>query len=513
MKICSFEWAPDDSEKHDINHALQIGQAERAKKLIENADEVRFDHDPPNRKSQAGGQIDPELEAQIIAKNIQRIQELNEYHAAVMVGGKFLIINEFIDPLTDKPDFSLSSIFDFKNRYANQKLQNPQNPASLIPLAKEWIESPLRREYDGIIFDPNNENPRYYNLWKGLAIEPHKGDWSLFEAHIYEIIASRNPKIFMWVLAWLARTVQDPGGQRPGTAIVLRGNQGTGKGIFVNTFGKIFGKHFLQIAQASQITGRFNHHLKDAIVVYPDEGFWAGDKQAEGVIKNIITEPFITIEQKGKDIIKVKNHVNLIISSNNSWVIPAGLEERRFFVLDVSDERQQDHAYFRAIIDQMENGGLEAFLYDLLEMDISKYNLREFEQTAGLLEQKLFSMDTVQKYWFERLKDGNLLSYPSEQINQYGDTGPVGWEREISNSDQHKDYQEFARALNDRYPHHLVAFGMALKKICPSFRNIRRRVHGGGRAYFRQYPPLAECRQDFERLIKMKIDWEEGEDA
>ena len=116
--------------------------------------------------------------------------------------------------------------------------------------------------------------------------------------------------------------------------------------MFVNFFGKLLGKHSVQIAQAGQITGKFNNHLKD--------------------------------------IIRVKNHLNLIVASNSEWVVPAGLEERRFFVLDASDKRMQDHSYFSDIVIQMENDGLEAMFHDLLNLDISGINLREFEQTAAL---------------------------------------------------------------------------------------------------------------------------------
>lgn len=443
------------------------------------------------------------------------VRNLNKKHAVIMLGGKCLVLNEIIEPIFNRPDFTLSSTGDFRNYYSNKKIPSPDNPDKEISIANLWLESKDRREYPGgIIFNPGApSSDDHYNLWKGLAVEPRAGTWSLYESHIFEVIAGGKQSIFEWVVAWLARIVQDPGGKRPGTAIVLRGKQGTGKGIFVNIFGRILGKHFIQIAQSSQVTGRFNHHLKDVILAFIDEGFWAGDKQAEGAMKNMITEPFITVEQKGKDIIRVKNNVNLILASNNEWVIPAGLEERRFFVVDIPDTRQQDHKYFKAIMDQMDNGGVEAMLHDLMELDISGVDLRKFEQTQGLFEQKLHSMTTIQKYWYERLIDGNLLPDNSREFGQYGDyTNYSGWSGEVYTDDQYKDYLAFAERLHDRYPDCEQQFGLALQKMCKEAKKVRRRKNGY-RFHIRLFPPLEECRAEFSQLVKMNLEWEEKEDT
>jgi len=445
-----------------------------------------------------------------IKESIEVLKELNNSHATIMVSGKFLIINEIIDPVLNISDFTLSSVFDFKNRYANKKIADPNNPGKKINLARAWLESGFRREYEGIIFDPNSNDPRFYNLYRGLAVKPAPGNWSLFYDHIFENIAGGNQKICDWIIAWFARILQDPGGKRPGTAIVFRGGQGTGKGLVVNFFGKIFGAHYSQIAHGNQISGRFNSHMKGMILVFADEAVWGGDKTAEGVIKNLITEPTLSIEQKGRDVIQIQNHVNLVMASNSSWVCPAGLDERRFFVIDVSSTHQQDHGYFKAIVDQMENGGIEAMFHDLLEKDISGVNLRTFEQTAGLFEQKLYSMDTVQKYWFERLSDGCLRPIDPIEPASYGEHAHGGWTGKINTTDQHADYLKFAGSINDRFPLCETQFALAINKLCKDAKKTRKRM-GEKRVYVRVFPSLAECRAEFDALIKMDVEWEKKE--
>ena len=115
----------------------------------------------------------------------------------------------------------------------------------------------------------------------------------------------------------MADAVQNPS-QRPGTAIVLRGKQGVGKGIFCSEFGKLFGQHFVHVQHARHLTGHFNAHLKDALIVFADEAFWAGDKSAEGALKAMVTEDLLPIEFKGKDATYVRNHIRLLVASNNA---------------------------------------------------------------------------------------------------------------------------------------------------------------------------------------------------
>ena len=84
--------------------------------------------------------------------------------------------------------------------------------------------------------------------------------------------------------------------------------------------------------------------------------------------------------------------LQILLASNEKWVVPAGQDERRYFILDVSRSRVSDKAYFNKLWGQLENGGYEAMLYDLLARDISKFEHRYAPVTSGLMEQKKLSM-------------------------------------------------------------------------------------------------------------------------
>lgn len=455
---------------------------------------------------------DPEAMAEKIRKGElwkkteRKLAALNREYAAILVGGKFRILREFVEPIFNRPSIELSSKDDFAAFHANRLIENPEKGGKgqnkEISTASLWMRWEKRRDYNGLVFNPPTapgvsvEQPGYYNLWTGFGIEPKKGDWSLLREHIWTNIASENEEHFRWLLAWMARLVQSPGGDRPGTAVVLRGKRGTGKGTLVSQFQSIFGAHFLHLMNQTHLTGKFNGHLKNAVVVFCDEGFWAGDKTAEGVLKGMITEDTLPCEDKNEKMIQVKNRINLFIASNNDWVIPAGLEERRFFVLEVSDRHIQDKPYFRAIKEQMNNGGREAFLYDLLDMDISEIDLRTAPKTKALMEQIEASMGPVEKWWYQHLRDG---------VNR---PGAEDWDNFVETQTLYDDFKEYTRSVRpnafimDQSP-----FARRLRDLTPGMEPYRPRGDGRQRGY--NFPPLEDCRKAFERAVGMDVDWEE----
>ena len=426
------------------------------------------------------------------------IRELNQKHSVIMINGNCRIMNEVLDPVFNQLDVSFSSTKDFSTLYANRKISiDPDRPS--VGIAKLWLESPQRREYKGIIFSPGKNVEGYYNLYRGFAIEPKPGDWSLFRNHILEVIASGDEECFNYIMAWMAQLVQQPGGERPGTAIVLRGKQGTGKSIFATQFGRIFGRHFLHITNQRQLTGRFNFHFKDSLLVFSDEGIWAGDKGAEGVLKGMITEDRNLVEAKGKDLLSVKNHIRLIVASNNSWVVPAGLEERRFFVLDVSDKHMQDHEYFGKLISQMENVGGEAMLHDLLHYDLSGVDLRRFPRTEALMDQVVNSMSPVEKFWYDRLRQGTLSKEDDE------------WKGHVPTEELYSEYSEYAKQIGSRFILSDSQFGKEVKRLCPEVDKRKPKADhpscGNGRKNHYVFPGLKQCREAFEKLVNIEVQW------
>lgn len=329
-KTKTVKWPKDTPAKHDINDLLKDGKHKDIISMINNAEFVKIDE---SGTEEAGEDL---------------INEFNKKHAVIILGNKVRILYEIVD-ISGYIDPQFLSLYDFKLLYYNKKIPNPnyngkKGQSKTISIADAWLASAKRREYQGIVFDPNNNDDRFYNLYRGLTYKPVNGDWSLYKEHLFHNICNDNLLHYEWLMAWMARIVQDPGGEKPGTAIVLQGLRGVGKGVFVEIFGEIFGHHYQLVTKQAQATGRFNSHLKNCLLLYLDEAFFAGDKTIAGVLKSLITSKHHLIELKGKDAIKMANHINCIIASNNDWVVSVGRYERRFLVLNVADTQMQNQA-------------------------------------------------------------------------------------------------------------------------------------------------------------------------
>ena len=308
------------------------------------------------------------------------VKELNKTYATAVAGARPVIIVEAPgEPVELWPVETLHHML--RGRFV-------MHGDKKVALAKHWLENPLRRQYRGIEFAPEGARQGYYNLWRGLVVKPKRGDCSKFLAHIHDNVCCGDADLFDWVVGWFAHMVQRPA-ERIGTALILKGEQGTGKTIVGNIVGSLFGPHYQVVDASRYLTGNFNGHLAACMLLQAEEAFFAGDKAAEGRLKNMVTSETHLIERKGAEPIELRNYVRLFVTSNSDWVVPAGAHERRFAVLEVSSARMQDNDYFGAIVTEMKNGGREALLDHLLNFDLTKVNLRRIPQTAALLEQKL----------------------------------------------------------------------------------------------------------------------------
>jgi hypothetical protein len=429
-------------------------------------------------------------------KALEAFSNFNRNWFVAPVGSKCCVVHETIDPTTGRPTINFYSVNDFHNLHANIEAYRGEKPCRA---SKLWFEQPNRRQYSRVIvFEPSGNVPEgSYNLWRGLAVQPQAGDWSRFREFIFEVIAGGVDSIFKYLIAWMARIVQEPGGQRPGVAVVLRGGRGVGKSTFAEVFGRIFGNHYLQISSSRHLTDKFNSHLKDVVLLHADEALWTGEqRQSEGRLKALITEPTISIEPKGRDVITVRNNLNIIFSSNSDRVVPAGEGERRFLVLDVPTKRQQDHAYFETIRREMKDGGgLRAMLFDLQKLDISGINLRNVPRTEALFDQVMRTMDSLKKFWLERLLDGALLRNAED------------WPREIESNLFYSEYSEFCAQQRDLYPLSRELFFAGLSRACPGIIKTRK-MTSGVRVYMRVLPPLGECREQFQKFMRADINWQ-----
>ena len=436
---------------------------------------------------------------------------MNGRHAIIgNIGGKCRVIEEIQDDVMNRSRLTISSFEDLRNRYSHMKVDmgtDANGKPIQVPLGKYWLAHPKRRQFDYMRFMPLGNKDGVYNLWQGFSVEPKPGDCSLFLYHLEHVVCSGNKEYYQYLIKWMARAVQKPASQGE-VAIVLRGSKGTGKGYVARTFGSLFGRHHMHVANAKHLVGQFNAHLRDCVSLFADEAFFAGDKQHESVLKMLVTEDSIPIEAKGVDVEAYPNYVHLIMAANDPHVVRASGDERRYFVVNMSDEYKQNADYFGKMKKQLDEGGLEALLFHLQDIDLSDFQVRNVPQTDALAEQKLLSLSTEEEWWYRKLQDGHLLDDQSE------------WTSQVECDYLITDFTKYAEKWKHNRRGNETSLGRFITRVCPHVERKQKRVpveerdpHTNRvmilkkRVYFYEFGSLKKCRETWEQLHG-KIKWE-----
>jgi hypothetical protein len=351
----------------------------------------------------------------------EALAAMNEQHAVIeSIGGKTVIASW--EPLpTDlkRPRIVFQGKDSFVLRYSNRTvtLEAPDGMGGFktlrMPLANWWLSHRDRLQYRGVTFRPGA--PRVVeeclNLWQGWGVEPRAGDWGLIRQHIEKVIAGGNAEFADYVVRWIAWAIQNPAAQAE-VALVLIGPKGVGKGTLVRLLQRIFGAHAFQVTSREEVIGKFNGHLQDCVLFVADEAYWGGDKRCVGRLQGMITEPTLPIERKGFDLILVPNYLHVVMLAEPGWVIPAGRYERRYAALSVSEARRKDFEYFKALHRQIADGGAEAMMWDLQQMELGDWHPREIPENlligSALQQQQVHTFPPLEQWYLSLLQDGRI---------------------------------------------------------------------------------------------------------
>jgi hypothetical protein len=312
--------------------------AERAKKVTEGLDAKRkVDEELKGlglgeTKAEETAEDDlpkTELNARIATRK-SLIAKINLTHALIEnIGGRTLIASWEPSPHNPKHECVVfQTPACFRLRYSNEWVLSLKLKGKPKKLGDFWIDNKYRRQYRGVVFKPSG--PKVINgcinLWRGWGVEPKQGDWSLLRQHIEVVIADGDPKSAEYIIRWIAWAIQHPDRQAE-VALVLIGPKGAGKGTLIRCLQLIFGAHAFQVSSQEHIVGRFNAHQRDCVLFIADESFWAGDRRCIGALQRMITEPTLSIEQKGIDLVEVPNMLHMVMLAELGWVVPAGERE------------------------------------------------------------------------------------------------------------------------------------------------------------------------------------------
>ncbi|MFI3221565.1 MAG: DUF5906 domain-containing protein [Methylococcaceae bacterium] len=328
--------------------------------------------------------------------------------------------------------------------YGNTSIQTGEKIVNgyIVPVYKNHFEA-WRTHFDslsftgGVVFKPNSKVPdNCFNMWQGYSVKELENTVLLkrLKYHIENVVCDGDAELYSYLYKWIAYTFKHP--ERPaGAAVVLRGEEGAGKGILASFLQSIWGKHGYKVGSSKHLTGAFNAHLADVCYLFADEAFFSGDRQQADVLKGLVTESTMTIERKGVDSITQPNYLKIFMSTNSEYAVPAGRDSRRYFVTDVSSRHLKDESYFDPLVKDCNTDAVKAaFLYEMLNMDLTGFKTSQIPESRGLRSQRYHAMDSAQHWLVDVLLNGSLkngnLSY--------------GWEDKVQSSELYTAYQEWA---------------------------------------------------------------------
>lgn len=345
----------------------------------------------------------------------KKLKELNEKHAFIeSYGGKPVITNYIYNDAVKQDILEFISPMSFQTIYCNQSMEINNRPKEL---GTWWLGHADRKTFKTVIFDPGKprEHNNNLNLWEGFKTKPEKkvNAWKHTRKHIWSILSNKEKLKFKYIMRWFAWCVQNPD-QRAEVAIIFKGKEGAGKGFIFTQFVHIFGMHGMSIANRELLTGKHNGHFSKVVFLFADEAYYPGDKEVEGVMKQLITEPNIAYRAMYMDPIMGVNRLHIGMATNSDWVIPASSDSRRYFINEVDNKYckgaiSDTHRglYFSRLWLEMKNGGREAMLYDLLNLKLNGWHPRDdIPKTEELNKQKHLSLGKLQSIVFSILDDG-----------------------------------------------------------------------------------------------------------
>jgi hypothetical protein len=473
---CSPPWTIDDLETK-VRNAYEYGKDAPGS----SAPEAIFD------KVEAPAGDEPE--------RAHPFDELNKEFAFVIAGGGSHILWETTDA-DGVPTLEHLAEQAFHKRHASKFFQTGKTKQALT---EAWMESPTRRSYDGLAFAPDGRcDPRFYNLWRGFAVEPattsdHPAVKQWIE-HAHDNVCGGDDDLFRWLVGFFSHLVRKPE-DKPLVSLVFRGGKGTGKNALVERVGNLLGRHLLVTANRRYLTGNFNGHLERNLMLVLDEAFWSGDKQTEGIVKDLITGSHHVIEHKGKEPYRIRNLTRVVIIGNEDWIVPASSDERRFAVFNVGDGRKQDRDFFESMRLGMEAGGYAHLLRYLLDAEISDVNAAP--ATMGLAEQKEASLEPLEQWWLDCLTAGTIRGGDIE-----------GWPAAVPKARITEAFRRYLKERNiqTRFATD-IAFGRQLAKLAPSIDSKGKVPTTGGQVNGYRGLDLGKCRAEWEARMGYTKDW------
>lgn len=466
------------------------------------------------------------------------VDEYNTKYAVVRYGGDVRIA-AFDE--NEPPEFMRKAAFFDLTMTDTVQIADDNGKLIRVPKAKLWWANPKRAQYMGVTFAPgvDHDDDRLrgkLNLWRGWGVQPSSLPWqearngcSMWLSHLRDVVCDGDQELYDWIITWFADIVRNPS-RKPGTALALVGGQGAGKTSIFEYFGRILGTAYVKISQQNQLTGNFNSHFQNCLLLHAEEAVFARNTQAQNILKDMITSETTALEKKGQDIVTIPSYFRVAFTSNSDHVVGAEHDDRRYTFVDLK-KRKRDRSLKKQYETERDGDGPACLFRYLLDCpDIGTADVTENYITADLASQKFQTNDPIAEWWHETLNSG-VLMHPF--VNWCQKPELTAWPHTVSTSAIYATYTMWCRNKNVRRVEVVEIFNARLRKMLmehPSVQpkmkcrvlyesdldsdDLQRMPHdvqrlGAQQVSIRDFPDLRLARELFEQYSQLRnYEWD-----
>lgn len=150
---------------------------------------------------------------------------------------------------------------------------------------------------------------------------------------IIKNLSNNNAKQYEWILNWLAGFFQTL--KKSQVSLVLRGDQGSGKGIFfTKIITPLFGKDYCITVDSGNLESNFKNWIDGRLFLNLNEVAvdMKGRRNVKNFLKQLVTDEYVNVETKFKDAAEKRIYANVLITSNEAFPIEVEPSDRRFTI-------------------------------------------------------------------------------------------------------------------------------------------------------------------------------------
>lgn len=322
----------------------------------------------------------------------------------------------------------------------------------------DWLKNnPSQRCYDDIECYPDESKcpENIFNTWKPFAMEsvkkylPNMTALQIIRNHI-RVLCNNDITVATYMEAWIAQMIQFPAVKSNCPTIISK--QGAGKGTLMKLLSAMIGddKYFETTTPSRDVWGDFNGRMANTFLVNLDELSRKESNECEGKIKGLITNPKMTINEKGIGQYNVISYHRFIGTTNHEDPFKTEKDDRRNWIVRASDELIGKVDYFNLMNKYLEDFNVIKTCYEYFKSipDMENFNKLKMPVTEYQQDMKETNISPIENW----IKSFVLEHYYESEV-------------EIIDKKQFELFNNWCKNCGLDYKITTMQFGVRLKRL------------------------------------------------